>query len=86
MRKAILVHGCFWHGHDCGRGARIPAQNRAYWKKKLTGNAVRDKEAQLALTQLGWDVTVFWECELKDAKYTKARVARFLRGEARRGA
>ena len=21
-RQAIFVHGCFWHGHDCKRGAR----------------------------------------------------------------
>jgi DNA mismatch endonuclease, patch repair protein len=24
-KKAIFVHGCFWHGHDCRRGARIPS-------------------------------------------------------------
>ena len=21
-KLAIFVHGCFWHGHDCARGAR----------------------------------------------------------------
>ena len=24
---AVLVHGCFWHGHDCPRGARKPQAN-----------------------------------------------------------
>ena len=23
-RKVIFVHGCFWHGHGCKRGDRIP--------------------------------------------------------------
>ena len=24
LKKIIFVHGCFWHGHDCKRGARLP--------------------------------------------------------------
>ena len=36
-RKVIFVHGCFWHGHDCARGARVPVQNMAYWTKKDCG-------------------------------------------------
>ena len=38
LRKAVFVHGCFWHGHDCARGARVPVQNSAYWTKKIAGN------------------------------------------------
>ena len=31
-RKAVIfVHGCFWHGHDCPRGARAPKTNAGYW-------------------------------------------------------
>src|SRR5207302_4529334 len=30
-RIALFVHGCFWHGHDCARGARVPKANRDYW-------------------------------------------------------
>ena len=26
-KLAIFVHGCFWHGHDCPRGARPPKDN-----------------------------------------------------------
>ncbi len=29
-RTALFVHGCFWHGHDCPRGARMPKNNRDY--------------------------------------------------------
>ena len=28
--KVVFVHGCFWHGHDCARGALVPVQNRVY--------------------------------------------------------
>ena len=30
-RLALQIHGCFWHGHDCARGARVPKANRDYW-------------------------------------------------------
>jgi DNA mismatch endonuclease, patch repair protein len=78
-RKAIFVHGCFWHCHDCGGGPRVPAHNRAYWKKKLTRNKKRDQAACAALTTLGWKVRVFWECELQNLKRTERKLRTFLR-------
>ena len=34
-RKAIFVHGCFWHQHaDCREG-RPPRSKSAYWTPKL---------------------------------------------------
>jgi DNA mismatch endonuclease, patch repair protein len=78
-RKAIFVHGCFWHCHDCGGGPRLPAHNRAYWKKKLTRNKKRDQAACAALTTLGWKVRVFWECELQNLKRTERNLRTFLR-------
>jgi DNA mismatch endonuclease (patch repair protein) len=68
FRKVIFVHGCFWHGHDCGKGVRIPTTNRLYWKKKITRNQKRDKAAETALITLGWRCVAFWECQLKDTK------------------
>ena len=38
-RLAIFMHGCFWHGHDCKRGARPPKENAAYWRAKIAGTA-----------------------------------------------
>ena len=29
-RAAILVHGCFWHGHDCPL-FKLPATRREFW-------------------------------------------------------
>jgi DNA mismatch endonuclease, patch repair protein len=54
LRKALFVHGCFWHGHDCTRGARVPVQNRKYWVEKIARNKERDARAQAALHALGW--------------------------------
>src|SRR5205814_5907334 len=40
--KVIFVHGCFWHGHDCQRGARAPKMNADYWSTKIARNRNRD--------------------------------------------
>lgn len=79
-RKVIFVHGCFWHGHDCARGARQPKQNTEYWAKKIAGNRARDAAALSALKAQGWSALVLWECELKDADALAARLKTFLGG------
>ena len=65
-RLAIFVHGCFWHGHDCARGARVPQSNRPYWEAKIGRNRARDGLNRAALETLGWRVLTLWECDLKD--------------------
>ena len=79
-RKVIFVHGCFWHGHDCPRGARKPATNAAYWEKKVGRNRVRDRSVLEALTASGWSVEVVWECELRLANRSTLliRLEKFL--------
>lgn len=65
-RTALFVHGCFWHGHDCPRGARVPAANRPYWEAKIGRNIARDRSTLAALKKLGWKPVVIWECETRD--------------------
>ena len=65
-RLAIFVHGCFWHGHDCARGARVPKQNQAYWLAKIGRNRERDRVSLEALMAAGWRVEVIWDCDLRD--------------------
>jgi DNA mismatch endonuclease (patch repair protein) len=67
-KLAIFVHGCFWHGHDCARGSRVPKQNRDYWIGKVERNRARDQASREALAALGWRVETIWECDLKDAE------------------
>lgn len=77
-RLAVFVHGCFWHGHDCARGARVPKQNRDYWTAKVARNRARDEKAREALAALGWRVETIWECELKDPAGLEARLRSLL--------
>ena len=65
-KLAIFVHGCFWHGHDCPRGARVPKANRDYWLGKVARNRDRDIRSRTALEALGWRVMTVWECKLKN--------------------
>ena len=73
-RLAVFVHGCFWHGHRCARGSRVPKQNRDYWTAKVARNVARDSRTAEALAGLGWRVETIWECELKDAAALDARL------------
>ncbi|MCC7154170.1 MAG: DNA mismatch endonuclease Vsr [Bryobacterales bacterium] len=78
LRKVVFVHGCFWHGHDCARGARVPVRNRKYWTRKVARNMERDRHAQGSLENLGWKSLVVWECEIKDQDRTRRALRRFL--------
>lgn len=74
-RLALQIHGCFWHGHDCARGARVPKANRDYWLAKVGRNRARDADTIARLQALGWRVETLWECEMKDELALKARLA-----------
>jgi DNA mismatch endonuclease (patch repair protein) len=76
-RKVIFVQGCFWHGHQCKRGNRLPKSNRAYWKTKITRNVERDLKNLTALEKTGWKAMLLWECELVDPLLEK-RIMEFL--------
>ena len=77
-RLAIFVHGCFWHGHDCARGARVPKANRDYWVAKVARNRARDAVVCAALTASGWRVETVWECELRDRAALETRAQGWL--------
>ena len=79
-KKAIFIHGCFWHRHsDPGcRMARMPKSRQDYWEPKLAGNCYRDKINQARLRELGWDVLVIWECEARHIENIKNLIRNFL--------
>ncbi len=77
-RKAIFVHGCFWHGHSCPRGARIPKTNTEYWLAKVSRNRKRDKDVAGLLKAIGWKRLVLWECEVKQPDRLRRKVEKFL--------
>lgn len=77
-RKAIFVHGCFWHGHECPVGSRLPKSNTQFWADKRTRNQARDEEQMEKLNSLGWSVLILWECEMKDPQCLLERAKSFL--------
>jgi DNA mismatch endonuclease, patch repair protein len=81
-RKAIFVHGCFWHRHpdpNC-RLARLPKSRLEFWIPKLEANHLRDLRNQDALKAAGWSILVVWECELGDKEQLVNKLVRFLEG------
>jgi DNA mismatch endonuclease (patch repair protein) len=79
FQKVIFVHGCFWHGHGCVRGARVPKGNREYWLKKISGNRARDQKNLARLSTAGWKALVIWECDLRNVRKLKAQLTKFLK-------
>ncbi|GLI92522.1 very short patch repair endonuclease [Methylocystis echinoides] len=77
-KQAIFVHGCFWHGHDCARGARMPKANADYWRAKIARNRARDRAHCETLAALGWRALVIWECELKDQAALEKKLREFV--------
>ena len=78
-RKAILVHGCFWHRHDCPDGTKLPRSKPDYWGPKLERNRWRDAVNIGRLREMGWEVLVVWECEMRDEQDLVRRLTQFLR-------
>lgn len=79
-KKAIFVHGCFWHQHPSKtcRIVRVPKSAQGYWQPKLTRNVSRDAEHVENLRALGWRVLIVWECEIEDVNTLARSLARFL--------
>lgn len=77
-KKAIFVHGCFWHGHDCKRGARAPKANAEYWRQKIARNFSRDEAYLKSYAAMGWRVLTVWECETRDEAALSGRLRDFL--------
>ena len=62
---AIMVNGCFWHGHKGCRYATKSKTNIEFWEAKIARNRHRDEVTTAHLEALGWTVITIWECELR---------------------
>lgn len=63
-RKAIFIHGCFWHGHDCRKG-KLPKSRTEYWTAKIKANQDRDARVVAGLEDACWQTLSVWQCELE---------------------
>ena len=64
FRAVILIHGCFWHWHECHL-FKWPSSNESFWKEKITRNKEVDAQSRQELTLAGWRILTVWECALK---------------------
>lgn len=78
LRKAVFVHGCFWHRHSGCRMASMPKTRVGFWREKFETNVQRDTRNETALRSDGWDVATVWECETKNQLTLKHRLAEWL--------
>ncbi|MDE8588343.1 very short patch repair endonuclease [Arthrobacter sp. NQ4] len=77
-RKVIFVNGCFWHGHDCPVGSRLPKSNTQFWADKRLRNQERDARQRIQLREQGWNYLDVWECEVLANDDVIRRVKLFL--------
>ena len=71
---AVMVNGCFWHGHKGCRYATKPKSNIEFWETKIARNKHRDEVTYAHLEALGWTVIIVWECELRGKEKAEARI------------
>ena len=68
-KTIIFVNGCFWHKHENCKYFVWPKTNEDFWRTKISANVSRDQENIKLLSELGWNVIVIWECELKKQRF-----------------
>jgi DNA mismatch endonuclease, patch repair protein len=77
-RKAIFVHGCFWHRHTNCKYASTPKTRVDFWEQKFRDNVARDRRARQELKKLGWNVMTVWQCDLKQTGKLLKKLKKFL--------
>ncbi|MGB5157364.1 very short patch repair endonuclease [Desulfobacterium sp. N47] len=69
-KKAIVVHGCFWHKHNC-QYFKWPKSNAVFWRQKIEDNIHRDKKNFASLIASNWAYLIIWECTFKNIKHSE---------------
>ena len=77
-KTALLIHGCFWHGHACKAG-KLPETRKNFWQKKINDTKIRDKKNQQDLKSLGWRTILIWNCEIKTIEARQLRFNKLLK-------
>lgn len=70
-RAVIFVHGCFWHGHDGCKYAKLPETHGEFWRGKISKNKERDQRVRQELVSGGWRVLTIWTCSIKNQAKVK---------------
>ena len=78
LKKAVFVHGCFWHRHPGCKRASMPKTRRAFWNKKFEANVSRDRRVVRELRLAGWSVAIVWECQTKNETLVRRKLERLV--------
>lgn len=70
-RAVIFVHGCFWHGHDGCKYAKLPTTHVEFWRDKISKNKERDQRVRQELVSGGWRVLTIWTCSINNQAKVK---------------
>ena len=81
-RLAVFVDGCFWHG--CRWHCRMPQDNREYWQRKISRNAIRDRATTQVLRRAGWQVLRIWAHSLRSPEIVIRRITSQLSAAPKR--
>lgn len=79
-KTVIFVHGCFWHRHEGCKLAYTPKSRIDFWQKKFQSNIERDQRVVSKLIEMGWQVLIIWECEVKKKECVIERIDKYLKG------
>ncbi|ODS35625.1 very short patch repair endonuclease [Candidatus Altiarchaeales archaeon WOR_SM1_SCG] len=77
-KTMILIHGCFWHGHENCKASALPETNTDFWKTKISDNIVRDRKNIQKLRNADWKVIIIWQCEIKNKNNREKRMELLL--------
>lgn len=77
LRKAVFVHGCFWHRHKGCARTTSPKTRRDYWAQKFEQNIRRDALKTKLLKARGWNVLIIWECQTFETDSLARRIDTF---------
>lgn len=80
-KKAIFVHGSFWHRHEGCKKATVPKTRADFWKEKLERNVESDSEVESRLAELGWRTLIAWECETGQIDALERKLRDFIESE-----
>ncbi len=79
-KKAIFVHGCFWHGHQNCKRSKPPSSNVEFWAAKILRTIERDRKNREALLGLGWQTLTIWSCKIGNKEFLEQELREFLNG------
>ncbi len=79
QKKAVFVHGCFWHRHEGCKNATMPKTRTQFWKEKFSKNVQRDKRVLQDLENIEWSSLIVWECEIKNIDLLTDKLREFLK-------